>query len=68
MCVQSFHMVNNDVPAGIGAPQLDTQTLSDMLKTGCSYEGEAEEIPPLLHGLSMVIKCSVLGNQDVRSF
>ena len=25
MCVQSFHMVNIDVPAGVGAPPLDTQ-------------------------------------------
>ena len=24
MCVQSFHMVNIDVLAGVGAPQLDT--------------------------------------------
>ena len=24
MCVQSFHMVNIDVPAGVGAPPLDT--------------------------------------------
>ena len=26
MCVQSFHMVNIDVPAGVGAPPLDTHT------------------------------------------
>ena len=25
MCVQSFHMVNIDVPAGVGAPPLNTQ-------------------------------------------
>ena len=25
MCVQIFHMVNIDVPAGVGAPPLDTQ-------------------------------------------
>ena len=25
MCVQIFHMVNIDVPAGDGAPPLDTQ-------------------------------------------
>ena len=25
MCVQSFYMVNIDVPAGAGAPLLDTQ-------------------------------------------
>ena len=25
MCVQSFYMVNIDVPAGVGAPPLDTQ-------------------------------------------
>ena len=25
MCVQNFHMVNIDVPAGAGAPPLDTQ-------------------------------------------
>ena len=24
MCVQSFHMVNIDVPAGVGAPPLNT--------------------------------------------
>jgi len=24
VCVQSFHMVNIDVPAGVGAPPLDT--------------------------------------------
>ena len=24
MCVQIFHMVNIDVPAGVGAPPLDT--------------------------------------------
>jgi len=25
MCVQIFHMVNIDVPAGVGAPPLETQ-------------------------------------------
>ena len=29
MCVQSFHMVNIDVPASVGAPSLDIQTLLD---------------------------------------
>ena len=27
MCVQIFHMVNIDVPAGVGAPPLNTQLL-----------------------------------------
>ena len=27
MCVQIFHMVNNDVPASVGAPPLSTQLL-----------------------------------------
>jgi len=27
MCVQIFHMVNIDVPAGVGAPPLDTQLM-----------------------------------------
>ena len=31
MCVQSFHMMNIDVPAGVGAPSLDTQPLT------CNY-------------------------------
>ena len=25
MCAQNFHMVNSDVPAGVGVPALDTQ-------------------------------------------
>ena len=28
MCVQMFHMVSTDVPAGVDAPPLDTQLLS----------------------------------------
>ena len=28
MCVQIFHMVNIDVPAGVGGPSLDTQLLN----------------------------------------
>ena len=31
MCVQIFHMVNIDVPAGVGAPPLDTQLPKSML-------------------------------------
>ena len=27
MCVQFFHMVSIDVPAGVGAPQLDTTSV-----------------------------------------
>ena len=27
MCVEIFHMVNIDVPAGVGAPPLDTQLM-----------------------------------------
>ena len=26
MCVQIYHMVNIDVPAGVGAPPLDTSS------------------------------------------
>ena len=29
MCVQSFQMVNIDVPTSVGAPSLDIQTLLD---------------------------------------
>ena len=34
MCVQSFHMVNIDVLAGIGAPSLDTQSPTSDQRTG----------------------------------
>jgi len=30
MCVQIFHMVSIDVPAGVGAPPLDTTILSSI--------------------------------------
>jgi len=33
MCVQIFHMVNIDVPAGVGAPLLDTQLLNMQVRT-----------------------------------
>ena len=32
MCVQTFHMVNIDVPAGVGAPPLDKQLLYKMVE------------------------------------
>jgi len=34
MCVQNFHMVNIDVPAGAGAPPLDTQL---QMQQTCTY-------------------------------
>ena len=42
MCVQSFHMVNIDVPAGVGAPPLDTtsrplQILWQWFSTSINY-------------------------------
>ena len=33
MCVESFHVVNIDVPAGVGAPLLDTQILNMQVQT-----------------------------------
>ena len=37
MCVQSFHMMNIDVPAGVGAPSLDTQPLT------CKYFSSTDQ-------------------------
>ena len=38
MCVQTFHMVNIDVPAGVGAPPLDKQLKTIMLGWTALYK------------------------------
>ena len=45
MCIQIFHMVNIDVPAGVGAPPLNTQL---------------QNIEVNNFGLSITIKCILL--------
>ena len=51
MCVQIFHMVNIDVPAGVGAPPLDTTTYCDMQYHlplhGCSHQSQADDLAGL---------------------
>ena len=36
MCVQTFHMVNIDVPAGVGVPPLDKQLQDYHARLDCT--------------------------------